>query len=65
MAYGSDELMDTRIEELADIIRERCEAIQKPREYSDKWETYKAIQRYAEDIARALASYRQRHPEEY
>lgn len=57
--------MDTRIEELASIIIERCEPSRNRRGYDDKGDTYWHILRLSEEIKRALASYRQRHPEDY
>jgi hypothetical protein len=57
--------MDTRIEELASIIVERCQSISKPYVYDDRYETYTDIQHRAVDILRMLAAYRQRNPQEY
>ena len=57
--------MDTRIEELADIILDRCRDYLPNRGYDDKNETYKTIAKLALDMLIATEGYRQRHPEEY
>lgn len=58
--------MDTRIEELATIIIERCGRRGEPRRGADdRYDTYWHILRLAEDMKRACEGYRQRHPEEY
>lgn len=56
--------MDTRIEELASIICERCNA-NSGMKGEDRAETYKEIKNHTMAIYRLLQGYRQRHPEEY
>lgn len=58
--------MDTRIEELATIILERCRQNKSNATiFDDRADTYKGIAVHAMDIMLALDAYRQRHPEEY
>ena len=66
--------MDTRIEELAEIIIERCEAFIKPsleaREYKGedcaaKFRTYKRIQWLAIEMLESIHAYRIGNPDEY
>jgi hypothetical protein len=56
--------MDPRIQELSDIILERCDSYKALQGYDDKAETYKAIRVCAQDIQLLLGGYNQRHPEE-
>lgn len=57
--------MDSRIEELSNIIVERCDAYKPNKSYDDKAEYYKTVRRLAHDIWLALQDYRASHPEEY
>jgi hypothetical protein len=56
--------MDTRIEELADIIIDRCRDYRKEPGYDDKYETYLTLRRLAEDMLIQVEGYRQRHKED-
>lgn len=57
--------MDTRIEELACIIAERCEPFIKRPKGDDRGDKYKMILRLAQDMLLHLQDYRANHPEEY
>jgi hypothetical protein len=60
--------MDSRIEELAEIILERAKGVADQiteRNHSDTYRTYRRIERQAVDILAALREYRADHPEEY
>ena len=66
--------MDSRIEELSEVIIERCESFIKPameaREYKGenfaaKFRTYRRIQGLAIEILEAIHSYRTGNPDEY
>lgn len=57
--------MDSRIEELACIIVERCNGNISESSYSDRAETYKEIKKHAMEMHRLLQGYRDRNPQEY
>lgn len=60
--------MDSRIEELAEIILERAKGAADPiteRNHDDRYRTYRRIEWLATDILAALRQYRAEHPQEY
>lgn len=66
--------MDSRIEELAEIIVERCDAVREAGKTNpavnkgqqvEKYRAYNRIGSYAMSILEEIALYRANHPEEY
>lgn len=61
--------MDTRIEELAQIILERAhttaEQLMDNSERNEKYHSYRTVEQLATRILRVVADYRKEHPKEY